>query len=168
MNILVRIKSKLSSGFSPYFYIRKFISNLKSNNFKKKPVKFTREISEINKIGYAVLNSKKEILNEVLDRCSKLAKNHQIHHKETGKTFWNIIAKDENLVKWNEIKSYISSDYFKSIAEGYLGTEAILARVDLILSFPTKVDKNHSQLWHLDADDTKICTFYFHRNRVFW
>ena len=165
--ILTKISNVFLRGYSPYYYIRKY-TEMFPNFFKdvEKKLYVRNEIQAIKKIGYATLKSKNVILNKVFDRCVLIAKGHQIKFNKNGKSFWNIICKNEDLMKFDEIKSYILSDYFKDIAQSYLNSKPVLASADLIISFPTQIPITHSQLWHLDADDTKICTFYLYCSDV--
>ena len=113
-----------------------------------------------------ILNSKFQDIKKVFEICNNLANKHQIEYKTEGKTFTNFVSKDEELIKYETIEKYVTSKYFKNIAEKYLGTVPILADIYLMLSFPTTERQNHSQLWHLDGDDSKICTFYLYCSDV--
>ena len=161
------IKVVLLRGYSPLYYCYKFYQMIRNNLFINKPRNLLyNDLTFFNKEGYMTLNSKHKKINKIIEMCEFLAKKHIIDYEKTGKNFVNFVAKDEQLFKNKLIEDYVNDNYFRNIAEKYLKCKPVLANAYLMLSFPTDDKQNHSQLWHLDADDTKICTFYLHCSNV--
>jgi hypothetical protein len=70
----------------------------------------------------------------------------------------------EPLCYGTEVAPGISN--YMSLASGYLGQEASLSNLTLIKSYPIDKSPTHSQLWHLDADDSKLVVFYLYVSDV--
>ena len=165
--MIQKIKNILLRGYSPLYYFKKYykIFPYYFKSVEKKKY-IHNEIQSLRKNGYVILKSNQKIVHQAYKKCNSLAEGHKINYKKSGKTFWNIILQNEELIKFDEISDYITSSYFKDIAKSYLNAKPVLANVDLIISFPNEQPINHSQMWHLDADDTKICTFYLYCSDV--
>ena len=143
INIFKRICFR---GYSPIHYYFKYSKYLKDIILgKNTKSSYVNDLTFFNKEGYMLIDSNFYKLNQIVNLCKLLAKKHKIHYKTEGKTFSNFVAKDEDLVCYDEIESYVSDDYFKKIAEKYLNSKQILANVYLMLSFPTKNKQNHRE-----------------------
>tara|TARA_Y100000991_G_C21929680_1_gene330266 strand:- start:143 stop:949 length:807 start_codon:yes stop_codon:yes gene_type:complete len=161
------IKSIFLRGYSPIYYLKKY-SNIFPLFFKivEKNKNVNNEIISLQNNGYVILKSNEKLLQQAYKKCNLLAQGHKINYNKKGKSFWNIILKNEELIKFDEINNYVTNSFFIDLAQAYLNSKPVLANVDLIISFPNDQPINHSQMWHLDADDTKICTFYLYCSDV--
>ena len=161
------LKKFMLRGFSPYYYLKKYSCLIFKKKYKIVQKKYVeKEVRKLEKLGYTILKSNKSILDAALKKCIQLSNSYKIKKITEGKTFWNFISENDDLMKYQEIKSYVTSKYFIDLASSYLNSKATLTNVNLIISYPNNAPYNHSQLWHLDADDTKICTFYLHCSDV--
>ena len=83
-----------------------------------------------------------------------------------GKSFWHLLVDNGSIQSHPALLKFAKNELFKEIACGYLRTNAVLSGVTLMKSFPTDKSFNHSQLWHLDADDDRNIIFYLYISNV--
>jgi hypothetical protein len=170
-------------GFSPYYYFRKYfhvLSNFKTFTSKKKKYFELKEhenpssrqaVQAFNSVGWTFLSFDSNRIERIVESCNEIAERYLRENAgkvepAARKDFWSIILNSESVKRHPDIFDFARDDYFRNLATLYLGQEATLADVSLIKSFPNNKDANHSQLWHQDADDTKILIFYVYCSDV--
>ena len=123
-------------------------------------------LSEFALNGWTSLSFDHSRLNDVVALCKTIEAEYEstVGNKriESAKDFWSVIFGSGKVQQYPELLAFVQDGYFKSLATLYIGEEAVLTDVSLTRSFATSKKPNHSQLWHLDADDTKILIFYLY------
>jgi len=179
LNLFFRLARR---GFSPYYYFRKYFFVLTHwHEFRSRRVAYLglkrvisveqrNAISEFDSAGYAYLSFDNSQLRDVVALCKTIAVEYESTideaRIESTKDFWSVIVGGGKVHQHPELLKFVQDDFFKSLATLYIGEEAVLADVSLTRSFATFKKPNHSQLWHLDADDTKILIFYLYCSDV--
>lgn len=174
-NIFFRLAYR---GFSPYYYLRKYSFMLSHwNEFRARraayrglqtEISFAQRnaLSEFALHGWTSLTFDNSRLSGVVALCKTIEAEYESTignaRIESTKDFWSVIVGSGKVDQHPELLAFVKDDYFKSLATLYIGEEAVLTDVSLTRSFATGKEPNHSQLWHLDADDTKILIFYLY------
>jgi hypothetical protein len=170
------VRKVLYRGFSPLWFARKLLVILVSfpeylrRRRSKKDVSLNRYIQKIREDGYTLIDSDANEHAVVIAYCREISRKIDPHDqppiKSGGKDFWRLLVNENNLADHPVILEFAKKTIFKSIASNYLGQEAELSTVTLMKSHPAGEDYSHSQLWHLDADDSKNLLFYLYINDV--
>ena len=174
-NIFFRLAYR---GFSPYYYLRKYFFMLSHwNEFRarravhrglqtKISIEQRNALSEFALNGWTNLSFDNSRHGDVVALCKNIEAEYEstigIGRIETAKDFWSVIVGSGRVHQFPKLLEFVQDAYFKSLATLYIGEEAVLTDVSLTRSFATGKEPNHSQLWHLDADDTKILIFYLY------
>ncbi len=166
---------------SPYYYLRKafYILGHLGEYLRRRKVYFRLKesgeyeatvVSSMERRGWSVVPYSGALLNEVTNYCAELGAKAGVPEKieavTPGKYFWNLLITPENIREHPQVFSLASDPYFKNLATMYLGEEAVLSNITLMHSYPLDLPPTHSQLWHVDADDTRILTFFLYCNDV--
>ncbi len=174
------IRRLLLRGFSPYYYLRKFqfiAENFSEFRVRRQYVKrlnstTTSAALEVHQAltteGWAPLRFSPAKVERLVKYCRDidLSANPQIPPESDGKSFWQILVNSSDAPKHPVMIDFATQPYFQEIAARYLAEKPVLSAVSLMHTFPTGRTLNHSQLWHLDADDTKVVIFYVYCNDV--
>lgn len=177
MKIKKILNRTLYRGYSPLWWIRKcflILSNFceYSERKKRKPVQASDEtyIRNLNQEGFSVIKFDEIKLSGVIDACMELSQKleplDEAPPESEGKDFWRLLVAGEEVKNHPILLNFARSQQFKNLASSYLGQEAVLSNVTLMKSYPIGRNPNHSQLWHLDADDARLVVFYLYINDV--
>ena len=166
-------------GNSPIYYIRKYSINFLDFIFRKKlRVYIPSESNELivkkllpdfSSKGFVVLANDAPDSQHVTDLCKNLKEKYfSIADKETAgeKNFWYKISQDEDLMRHKVVRHFVLNDFFMDFATIYLREKAYLNDVSLLYSVSNNNEPTHSQLWHMDADDSKMVTFFLYCSDV--
>ena len=123
-------------------------------------------VSEFAIHGWTNLTFNNSRLSDVVALCKNIENEYELtigkSRIESAKDFWSVIVGSGKVDQHPDLLEFVRDDYFKNLATLYIGEAAVLTDVSLTRSFSTGKKPNHSQLWHLDADDTKILVFYLY------
>jgi len=166
-------------GNSPVYYARKYFINFIDFVFRKKSRIYTpnksnalivkRLLPSFSSKGFAVLGNDAPNSRQIIDLCESLKEKYfSVSGREaTGeKNFWYKISNDEELLKDKVVSDFVLNDFFIDFAAIYLKEKAYLNDVSLLYSIPNNKQPTHSQLWHMDADDSKMVTFFLYCSDV--
>jgi hypothetical protein len=166
MRILEQI---LYRGFSPYYFARKFLYNLRNFSDHSKRKKYSALVDEsalaaIRHDGWHFMNSDRTDIAMAVDYCRNLEErlypSSNPPQTKAAKDFWTLLVDRSNIKEHPTLIAFGSQAVFKDMASVYLGEEAVLSEITLMKSFATHKAAKHSQLWHLDGDDDKLLLFY--------
>lgn len=171
------INRSIYRGFSPIWWLRKlcltifyFREYLRRKKWKSKGVIDENIVQHLNQEGFSYIKFDKPRLSCVIQYCRLLSQEldplDQPPPKSEGKDFWRFFVDGNNVKKHPILINFARSEYFKNLASAYLGQEAILSNLALIKSYPIDKSPTHSQVWHLDADDSRLLVFYLYVNDV--
>lgn len=176
------IRKLIYRGFSPYYYLRKYLFvAFNFGVFRARRTKYLELKKQANpaalnivksfeRTGWSPLQFDPTRLGRVVKLCQSIERDYRLAVHGGGaasvKDFWSVIVNSQNINRHPTLLEFVRDDYFRNLATLYIGEEAVLADVSLTTSFPTNKPPNHSQLWHVDADDTKILIFYVYCSDV--
>lgn len=175
------IKRYIYKAHSPYYYARKYFFMLRNlgeflrrktayQDLKKSGDFDAEVVNSVEKHGWSLVPYANPLLTEVVEHCAEVAAKSPVPEKiavvTPGKYFWDLLITPENIQEHPQVFKLASDPYFKNLATMYLGEEAVLSNITLMHSYPVDLPPTHSQLWHIDADDTKMLTFFIYCNDV--
>lgn len=168
--MLAPIKKFFYRGHSPYYYIRKHVFNLLNwgEHQRRKQISTPQvdgqAIGRLKHEGWCPVELPAPAVQQAADYCRQLESEKYPSDtppdQTAGKDFWRLVIDRKNLPEHPQIIAFASAKEFKDFASAYLGEEAVLADISLMKSYPTGRAAKHSQLWHLDAADSKMVLFY--------
>lgn len=161
-------------GFSPIYYFRKYLHvarNWRQYRLRRSRFFALRRVTDakgmataaaFEKKGWTPLHFDQERIQRVVERCRQIDAEAKPVQRTAGvgKDFWTVLFDTEQSGKYPDLVEFARDPFFSNVATLYFREEAVLSNVLLTHSFPTGRIANHSQLWHLDADDTKVLIFY--------
>jgi hypothetical protein len=177
MKIAKNLRNLLFRGFSPVWWVRKFLylslaprEAYKRRNWKSPQDSNDPEISNLNREGFLSLNFWGDEVTRVIDYCLHLSEKldplNQAPSQSEGKDFWRLLVAGEEVADHPTLLNFAHLQRWKTLASSYLGQEAVLSYVTLMKSYPIQKSPKHSQNWHLDADDSRNLVFYLYINDV--
>lgn len=169
--MLRRLKNYIYRGHSPYYYLRKYLFILGNWGEYRRRKRISRlsdssNVDLVNKDGWCKIKLDPEWTNRIVSYCCQIEREKDPNDippdAAPGKDFWRLLIDSGNVRDHPEIIRFASQNILKTLASAYLDEEAVLSGVTLMKSYPTGRKTKHSQLWHLDGDDSKILLFYLY------
>jgi hypothetical protein len=166
------IRKIVYRGGSPVYYARKYLELARTLNESKKRHSVARDLArsataddhEINETlnhqGFVVLPKPLDLTEELIAQCHQLlARRKQKANSEFNlgtKYFWDSLLTNHELTADSIFLRFAAQEHLLRLAAIYLNQAPYLSNISLTYSFPTGKEPTHSQLWHRDADDTRL------------
>jgi len=177
--LIMKIGSPLKifyRSFGLYWWIRKWLLSyalrLKNKGAIPLAIRPTPVIvNNIRQNGFSFLDTSGLPVEEIVSYCNSISYandpwNECPDRLTPGKSFWRLLVDNSNIQAHQFLLDFAKNEYFHVIATNYLGINAVLSSVTLMKSYPNNEPFNHSQMWHLDADDSKNVVIYLYVSEV--
>src|SRR5690348_11824623 len=173
--MLERIKVLTYRGHSPYYYLRKLLFNIINWREHRRRQQWARTCDRshngtLETEGWCEVSVDPRWVSETVAYCQGLDRKMDPENLSPqaggGKDFWRLLIDNASVKNFPEVIRFSAQSRLKEIASAYLGEEAVLANVSLMKSYPTGRQVKHSQLWHLDAADSRMLLFYLYCSDV--
>jgi hypothetical protein len=172
-----RYLNYLKKSGSPYWYFRKYLFILKNFPEFVRRRKYASSLkdsvpagcaSSLKKNCYTMFEGNFNDKFELITYCRALQQSNSTGEVLDGgkSVFLRTLMDTGDVHKHPKILKFVSDDFFKNVASAYIGEEAVLTEVKVIESFPSHQEATHSQLWHLDGDDTSMVAYFLYCSDV--